>query len=286
MKKLIVLIIALFPGVAFPEILLQSNGITVSTKDVERYVETQVPEERKSVLSSPKVMATVVENLYLTRRLAAEGEKLKLLEEENLRWDLKLSSDRLYMDAYINAKIDERIVGLNLDAMAKEEYIANKSKYIMPEKVEVSHILVKGEDQKKEIETVLAAINKGDSFEEVAIKYSQDPSVSQNKGNLGYIVRGRMVPEFDAIAFATEKGVVSKPFETKFGTHILKVTDRMKAGMKSFDEVSENIKEQLKPAIRQRFRTEIVNQIRAEKNVDLDEEAFGRFLTKNKAEYR
>ena len=69
----------------------------------------------------------------------------------------------------------------------------------------------------------------GKEFESVAMQYSQDPSVSENGGDLGYFGGFRMVYDFENAAFKTKVGDVSKPFRTKFGYHIVKVMDKRKS---------------------------------------------------------
>ena len=103
------------------------------------------------------------------------------------------------------------------------------------EEVRASHILVmfpkKGMTRDslfllKKLEDARNKIMSGASFEEVAKEVSEDPSVEINGGDLGYFSAFRMVYPFEDVAYLTQVGSVSKPFKTRFGYHILKVTDR------------------------------------------------------------
>lgn len=91
----------------------------------------------------------------------------------------------------------------------------------MVSEVRASHILVKTEQEANDL---LNRINSGSSFEELAQKHSTCPS-GKKGGDLGYFTRGRMVKEFEDAAFTTEKGKISRPVKTKFGYHLIKVTD-------------------------------------------------------------
>ena len=91
----------------------------------------------------------------------------------------------------------------------------------MPTKVNAQHILVKTEDQAKEI---LAEIQQGNSFEDLAKAKSLCPS-GKKGGNLGWFSHGQMVKEFQKAAFDLKKGQVSQPVKTQFGWHIIKVKD-------------------------------------------------------------
>ncbi len=92
----------------------------------------------------------------------------------------------------------------------------------MTKQVHAAHILVKTEKKAKE---VLEKINKGESFAEMARKYSDCPS-AKNKGDLGWFGKGRMVPEFERAAFEGEKGKVVGPVKTEFGYHLIKILDK------------------------------------------------------------
>ncbi|WP_395057293.1 peptidylprolyl isomerase [Flavobacterium sp.] len=65
----------------------------------------------------------------------------------------------------------------------------------------------------------------GENFEDLAVKFSQDPSSKENKGDLGYFSAFRMVYPFESAAYKTNKGEISMPVRTKFGYHLVKVID-------------------------------------------------------------
>ncbi len=88
--------------------------------------------------------------------------------------------------------------------------------------VKASHLLVKTEE---EAAACRKEILDGASFADVAKRVSSCPSSAQG-GDLGYFTRGRMVPQFDTVAFDLPQGEISQPVQTQFGWHLLTVTDR------------------------------------------------------------
>ena len=92
----------------------------------------------------------------------------------------------------------------------------------MVSKVNAAHILVKGEDKVKEL---IGKINSGESFAELAKKFSDCPS-GKRGGELSFSGRGQMVREFELAAFDGEKGSVVGPIKTQFGWHLIKVLDK------------------------------------------------------------
>ena len=75
-------------------------------------------------------------------------------------------------------------------------------------------------------ESLRERIAAGESFEELARQYSQDPGSARNGGSLGWVARGQLVPEIDGIIFDLEINEISDVVRSSFGFHIVKVTDR------------------------------------------------------------
>lgn len=105
----------------------------------------------------------------------------------------------------------------------------------MKKEVKTSHILIMVQENALPDDT-LKAYNKAnsiyrlltereESFERLAQKYSQDPSVQDNKGNLGYITAFQTVYPFESAAYNTPVGQISKPVRTQYGYHLIKVDD-------------------------------------------------------------
>ncbi|MES2778491.1 MAG: peptidylprolyl isomerase [Bacteroidota bacterium] len=99
--------------------------------------------------------------------------------------------------------------------------------------VEIAQIVIQPKVSKEAKEIALEKITElreriiqGESFNTLALIYSDDKGSATNGGDLGFFTRGDMVPEFEAAAFRLRPDSVSKIIETKFGYHILKLVDR------------------------------------------------------------
>ena len=86
----------------------------------------------------------------------------------------------------------------------------------------------------------------GADFAELAKKYSQDEDSAKKGGDLDFFAKGRMVPEFDQVAFSMQPGQISDLVKSQFGYHIIKVTDKKPAATKPLAEVRSQIEDQLK----------------------------------------
>lgn len=105
------------------------------------------------------------------------------------------------------------------------------------EQYSTRHILIKTsevvspENAKQTIESIYNRINTGGDFATFASTYSNDPGSARDGGSLGWVSPGMMVPEFDKVMQSAKIGVISQPFETQFGWHILLVSDARQQDM-------------------------------------------------------
>jgi peptidyl-prolyl cis-trans isomerase SurA len=83
----------------------------------------------------------------------------------------------------------------------------------------------KSEAQRRLLE-LRERILAGEDFNTLARNYSEDPSAQYNGGEMGYVGRGAMVPQFEAMGFKLKVGEISQPFESPFGFHIMQLIDR------------------------------------------------------------
>jgi peptidyl-prolyl cis-trans isomerase SurA len=79
---------------------------------------------------------------------------------------------------------------------------------------------------RKQLMDIRDQILKGEDFATLAKKYSDDPSAKANGGSMGWVGRGKMVPEFEAMGFRLKPGEISMPFESQFGFHIMQLIER------------------------------------------------------------
>ena len=149
----------------------------------------------------------------------------------------------------------ERRGGLDVkDEEAKDFYGKHQNLYQERETVHAAHILIKvpkdaddaaKEDAKKRITAAQKALKKKKAFDELAKEISEGPSAPRG-GDLGFFGRGQMVKEFEEVAFSLKPGKVSKPVQTPFGWHLIKVLDKKEGRTKKFEEVKPRLVESLR----------------------------------------
>jgi peptidyl-prolyl cis-trans isomerase D len=136
------------------------------------------------------------------------------------------------------------------DAEIQTYYKKNQDAYKVQDQVKVRHILIsvpQGADSKTDAaakakaEDLLKQIKAGGNFAELAEKNSDDPGSKSQGGELGWLDRGKTVPEFDKTAFALAPGQTSDVIKTQFGYHILQVEDKKTAHERPLSEVKAEI---------------------------------------------
>jgi peptidyl-prolyl cis-trans isomerase D len=131
------------------------------------------------------------------------------------------------------------------DADLQQQYNDNIDSYRTPERVKVRHILIKTQGKPKQdvpklkakADDILNQLQHGGDFADLAKKNSEDPGSATKGGELGWIVKGQTVPNFEKTAFSLKPGQMSGVIETEYGYHIIQVEDKQPAHTQTFDEV-------------------------------------------------
>ncbi|HEY0045967.1 MAG TPA: peptidylprolyl isomerase [Flavobacterium sp.] len=149
-----------------------------------------------------------------------KAHKLGLQDGKQYQTELKSYRTQLAKNYNTDSKVTNELVREAYERSVKE--------------VNASHILILVDENAspadtlsafKKISDIRERAVKGEDFGTLAAQVSQDPSAKENKGSLGYFSAFRMVYPFEAAAFKTKKGEISKPLRTRFGYHIIKVHD-------------------------------------------------------------
>src|SRR6185369_9967663 len=221
------------------------RGAHVSDEDAWRDFQR---EKRKMTLSY-----LAVDSAPYEKDVTVDEEALKKFYDSKQESYRRPPSVKVRYIAYKVADVTDKIEISDVDL--NEYYELNKnSEFEQPEQVGARHILKKvaaegDENSKKAARDAIEAIQKrlanGESFEEIAKAESDDPGSAAKGGDLGLFPHGRMVPAFDAAAFALDVGKTSDIIETDFGYHIIQVYEKKPAGVAPFEEVKDKIRKTL-----------------------------------------
>jgi len=215
------------------DVVATVNGkpITVTMLDTKieklpQYYQTFAAQHKKEVVDE-MVVEELLYDEAKRRKLDRDPDVKELIADANR----KILISRVIEDeAKKSAPVSEDDVKLY--------YEQNKEKYMVPEMIRASHILTSTEEEAK---AAKGELNSGADFAKVAKEYSKDLTKDRG-GDLGYFSKGQMIPEFEKPAFSLQPGQVSDIIKTRFGYHIIELTDRKPAAYQDFDEVKDTVR--------------------------------------------
>lgn len=219
-----------------------TDGARVAPAEVhDEYMKRNAQARIEYILFDPARFLSVVNitPAALQEYFQKNAAKYTLPEQRRVRYCL-ITPDRVMAEI----KLD--------DATLKKSYGEHLAEYQVPERVKVSHILFRTEGKtaaeiaplEQKAREVLARIKAGSDFAAEARTNSEDSS-APNGGELGWIVRGQTVKEFEDTAFSLKAGQVSDVVKTTYGLHIIRVEEKQTPHLQTFEEVKDQIREQL-----------------------------------------
>lgn len=210
----------------------------------------KLPAEQRRVAA----LAAIIDIKTLARK--AEAEKLDQTEE--FKRLMVFQRNRALHNAMFKAKVVDPVTEADLKARFEKELAAIPAE----EEISARHILLATEEEAK---AVIAELDAGKDFTELAKEKSTGPSAAQG-GDLGYFTKGRMVPEFEAVAFALKVGEYSKePVKTQFGWHVIKLEDRRETAPPAFQDVADQVRQVV---MRERYG-ELIRSARGEVEIEV-----------------
>lgn len=273
---------------AADEVLMHGEGgePAITTLDVLADAQRIPSEARGKVLGRPENVARLASSLYVYRSFAARAEAEGLADDPATAAALRVARDKVLSDAWLaridaNARPDEK----KLEALARLQYKGSPDRFMAPELIHVRHILLGGHgpDVLVEAEALLARINAGEDFGRIARESSRDPASAENDGDLGFLTRGKMPPEFDDAAFALEMpGEVSLPVKTAHGYHLIRLEERRPASVLPFEEVQDPLVREMTIKMLQDARAAAAEDVRA--SATIDDAAIERFASRQSPE--
>lgn len=223
------------------------NGQSVTEADV-KLAESELDPQFDQLPPEQK-RAAAVSAVIEIKLAAAAAEKAGAAEEAEFKQRMAFLRERALHSEFISSQVASTIT----DEAVRERYDTEIASAPVSNEVRASHILVKTEEEAKEI---IAKLEEGADFGELAKEKSSDGS-AQNGGDLGFFGPGRMVPEFEKAAMALEVGEYTKePVQSQFGFHVIKVTDKRPQQPPAFEQVERQIRSLL---LREKYFAEVAS---------------------------
>jgi peptidyl-prolyl cis-trans isomerase D len=219
------------------------GGVKVTEGEVEQAFAQNREEARASwafVDLNPIVAGTAASDAELEAYLKDHPAEFRLPERRQIQYVTFVPRD--FMRPVTEAEIEKY-------------YSEHAKEFEIPHQVKAAHILARigetggsaAEDRARaKIVDVIRRLKAGEDFATLAGELSEDPGSKASKGDLGWVGKGEVVPDFETAMFKLKKGEITpEPVRTPFGFHVIKVTDIKEAGKKPLREVAAQIGEKL-----------------------------------------
>ena len=255
------------------EVVASQGGQKLTFEDIDAAVSNIPAADRPGFINSAKRVESLITNLLLQKQIAADAVKAGLDKTPEIEAATGSKKAKLLVDAQM-AHFRESMTIPDLSALAQEEYIAHKEKYVAAENVEVQQVFVSiasrsSEEAKALAEQVEAEAKSGKTeFDALVAKYSDEPTKAQTLGIIKSADKRAVNPELaKALGDLVVPGTLSPPIETTGGYYVLKLLARTPQRQLSFDEARDQIMSELK---RQYVNKQVANYVDGLRNMPLD----------------
>ena len=232
----------LFTTVAFPVLAEETADPVVATVGGVEILKSEIDlavtglDPQLANLPDAQKRVAALSSVIDIKLLAADASKEGLQDDATFKQRIAYLTDRELHNAYFKKHVVDAVTPDEV----KARYEAEIAKIEPQDEVRARHILVKTEDEAK---AVIADLDGGKDFVELAKEKSTDPNKSEG-GDLGFFGKGRMVPEFEAVAFTLEPGTYTKePVRTQFGFHVIKVEEKRKQQPPALEQVEGQVRQ-------------------------------------------
>lgn len=243
-------------------LLAKIDGVEVHEADLKTEERAIPPALREAVIGSPTGKKLLLDRYLLKKLLLREAyrrgiDKMPEVEEKIADVRREVIISELLRDVSENAE------GLS-DKDLLAIYEKNKESYKLGDRVKVAHVLFPTESEAKKL------FDRAQKGEEFAKLMEEARGQGGNAADLGVIERGNFVEEFEKAAFAAPVGKPTGPVKTRYGFHVLLVSEKKEAGYAPFDEVKTKIRDERREETQKKSFETLVDKLKAEAKIDVE----------------
>ncbi len=212
---------------------LKAAEATAITKMIERKLQLQAANNKGVEVSDQEVVQALEE-------LKKQGEKIESGD--------KAATKNVKEQLLLMRVVDREVRGVIMvgDTEIKRYYQEHQDRFAYPEEYQLSQILIRprNEDEvgiaRGRAEALLAALKQGESFDELALRFSDGPNASRG-GRLGLVRQGELLPAIEQAVAGLPVGGITGIVETPEGFHLVRVDDKSERQFRPFDQVKQEI---------------------------------------------
>ena len=230
------------------------NGETIFLDEVMQLTEQLPDEYRRQPIEN--IYPNLVDEITNTKLAATAAKEADLQNNELVIDAIRIASERILAEAYFATEVRKIVTDEEIQS-AYDRFVSDSDSR---EQISARHILV---NEEAEAIDLIAKLEGGADFAALAQEFSTGPSGPKG-GDLGYFGRGQMVPDFEAAAFELEIGTfTSRPVQTQFGWHVIKLEDKRTQPAPSLDEM----RSQIAQGLSQQALARLIEELRKEAEI-------------------
>lgn len=260
----------------------------ITKESFQASIET-LPPQWKARAGTPSGRKQILEHQVRSQLIELEAKDRGIDQRPDVKYQVEQAVQRILLQELMKEWQKEFKIP---DEELNNYFLQNKTKFEEPEKFRAQHVLIKVEENASPAEVerarqkALAARKRivgGEPFEKVAKEVSEGPAAA-NGGDLGYVERGRFHEKFEAVALGLKQDEISEPVRTPFGWHVIRLVDVRAAQGKSFEEVKDEIRNEIMPRKRQEAFEAFMASLKDKYKVEIDEAALAEALPESKSD--
>jgi len=220
--------------------ILRLNGEDIKASEAEELWKTLFPGNNAPDFNTfdESIRQNVLRGMISEKLIYQEALKAGFDKSPEVQKRLENLKKQVILQTFMESKSKTLVTDEQLRKLYAEKVAERKDE----DEVHARHILVKDEADAK---AIVKELKKGADFEQVAKDKSLDKGSGAQGGDLGYFTKDKMVPEFADAAFKLKPGEISQPVKTSFGWHIIKVEDKRKVHVPTFEEMKDELQGEL-----------------------------------------
>ena len=251
-----------------PSLVFAYQGEAVLTQQELDAAFLQIPESsRLAFIRDGARVEQLVQNLLEIKMLKNDAIENGLTDDALVNLAVAMAADKELAQLW-SQRIPSLAPAADFEALAREDYLANPSKYDKSASVDITQILLGLEtrplaEAERLARDLKEQLNQNpEKFQRMVAEYSDDPTKITTFGQIKKVTRGQMVPAFELAAFALqEAGEISEPVTTQFGVHLIRLDAQHSAGVPTFDEVREEAIARQKQAVQDAYLRKHLSQL-------------------------
>jgi peptidyl-prolyl cis-trans isomerase C len=250
------------------KVLARVGDEVITLKDFEEEMNRMPPHVRRR-MARVEEKKKQLDRLIDSKLLLQEAERQGIADDPTIISQVEKYRSRLVAQKLLGSV--KKGVAPVTDEDIQEHYNKKRALYQTRKQIKASHILLKDEAEAQKV--LKKAKAPGANFAALAKEFSQDRATKDRGGDLGYFSPGRMVRQFEEVAFALEKpGDISDIVKSPFGYHIIKLEDKKAAEPKTLAQVQGEIRRQLTSERQNEAQEAFLEEIKSRSRVEVNEE--------------